>query len=204
MENNSNIWNGAGNMRDVDTGENQGLSLSVVTPSSVMPISRDEFKEYGNVHITSDDSLIDDIIRAVKEYAQDFTRTTWFTTTYQAEWERHAESVDLPVGPHQEVLEVIRVYADGTEQVLTAGDNYRVTGQAFKTLHFGIWGYGLKVRFRAGYGSNAGDLPLDLKLGTYKAVLSAYEDRQNLAEGSFSKLPAGTWGFLSGKRRIIL
>lgn len=204
MGNNSNVWTGADSLRGSAPGENTGLTISVTTPSSVLPITVDEFKAYGNVHITSDNALIQDIILAVKEYGQNFTRTTWFNQVYLAEWETHAQNVDLPVGPHVSVGQVTRVYADGTSQALTENVDYIITGQGFKTLQFYAWGYGLKVVFTGGYGATADKLPADLKLGTYKAVLSAYEDRQNLAEGGFTKLPAGTAGYFSGKRRIIL
>jgi uncharacterized phiE125 gp8 family phage protein len=203
MANNSNIWYGGDPLRDVDNGTNAGLTLGVVTPSAVQPITVAEFKTYANVHVSSDDALIGAIIDAVKNYGQDFTRTTWFTTVYDAQWESYGASVDLPMGPHISIQSVTRVYPDGSELVLGA-DDYLVSGVDFKTLKFYDWGYGLKVRFTAGYGASASALPSDLRLGVYKACLSAYEDRQNLAEGGFTELPGGSKGYFSGKRRVIL
>jgi uncharacterized phiE125 gp8 family phage protein len=194
-------WN---DLRDVNTGDNTGLTIRVQTDNSVLPITVDEFKQYGNVHITSDDALIADIIRAVKDYGEAYTRMTWYNKTIIAEWETHGQKVILPVGPHIDVLEVKRIYADGTEQTLTNGSDFLVSGTEFKFLNFFVWNYGLRVTFTAGYGTNASDLPSDLKLGVYKACLSAYEDRQNLAEGGFTSLPMGSRAFFSTRKRIVL
>ena len=182
-----------------DVGDNTGLTIRVKTDNSVLPISVAEFKAYAKIETTADDALIESMIRSVKDSGENTTRLTWFTKTLVAEWESHARSVDLPIGPHISIVKVEQ-YEDGVYTTIT---DYTVTGEVFKTLHFDDWGYGLRVEFTAGYGASASALPDDLKLGTYKAVLSAYEDRQNLAEGSFSDL-GGTKKFFAGRRRIVI
>jgi uncharacterized phiE125 gp8 family phage protein len=182
-----------------DVGENTGLTIRVKTNNTVLPISVSEFKTYAKVDTSADDALIESMIRSVKDSGENTTRLTWFTKTLVAEWESHARSVDLPIGPHLSIVKVEQ-YEDGVYTTIT---DYTVTGEDFKTLHFDDWGYGLRVEFTAGYGASASNLPDDLKLGTYKAVLSAYEDRQNLAEGSFADL-GGTKKFFAGRRRILI
>ena len=183
-----------------DVGENTGLTIRVKTNNSVLPISVAEFKSYAKVTTTSDDTLIESMIRSVKDMGENTTRLTWFTKTLVAEWESHGRSVDLPVGPHLSIVKVEQ-YEDG---VYTTVTDYTTTGEGFKTLHFDDWGYGLRVEFTAGFGASASNLPDDLKLGTYKATLSAYEDRQNLAEGSFTEIPGGSKRFFAGRRRIVI
>ena len=95
----------------------------------------------------------------------------------------------------------VEQYEDG---VYTTVTDYTTTGEGFLTLHFDDWGYGLRVEYTAGFGASASSLPDDLKLGTYKATLSAYEDRQNLAEGSFTEIPGGSKRFFAGRRRIVI
>jgi len=183
-----------------DAGENTGLTIRVKTNNTVLPISVSEFKTYAKVDTSADDTLIELMIRSVKDSGENTTRLTWFTKTLVAEWESHGQSVDLPVGPHLSIIKVEQ-YEDG---VYTTTTDYTVTGEDFKTLHFDDWGYGLRVEFTAGYGATASSLPDDLKLGVYKATLSAYEDRQNLAEGSFTEIPGGTKKYFAGRRRILI
>jgi uncharacterized phiE125 gp8 family phage protein len=183
-----------------DVGENTGLTIRVKTNNTVLPISVSEFKTYAKVDTSADDTLIESMIRSVKDSGENTTRLTWFTKTLVAEWESHGQSVDLPVGPHLSIIKVEQ-YEDG---VYTTTTDYTVTGEDFKTLHFDDWGYGLRVEFTAGYGATASSLPDDLKLGVYKATLSAYEDRQNLAEGSFTEIPGGTKKYFAGRRRILI
>ena len=185
-----------------DVGENTGLTIRVKTNNTVLPISVADFKTYAKVDTSADDTLIELMIRSVKDSGENTTRLTWFTKTIVAEWESHARSVDLPIGPHLSIVKVEQ-YEDGVYTTLTS-DDYTVTGEDFKTLHFDDWGYGLRVEFTAGYGASAANLPDDLKLGVYKATLSAYEDRQNLAEGSFTEIPGGTKKFFAGRRRILI
>jgi uncharacterized phiE125 gp8 family phage protein len=181
-------------------GENTGLTIRVKTNNTVLPISVSDFKTYAKIDTTADDPLIELMIRSVKDSGENTTRLTWFTKTLVAEWESHGQSVDLPVGPHQSIVKVEQ-YEDGVYHTIT---DYTVTGEGFKTLHFDDWGYGLRVEFTAGYGESASSLPDDLKLGVYKATLSAYEDRQNLAEGSFTEIPGGTKKYFAGRRRILI
>jgi uncharacterized phiE125 gp8 family phage protein len=181
-------------------GENTGLTIRVKTNNTVLPISVADFKTYAKVDTSADDALIELMIRSVKDSGENTTRLTWFTKTLVAEWESHGRSVDLPIGPHLSIVKVEQ-YEDG---VYTTTTDYTVTGEDFKTLHFDDWGYGLRVEFTAGYGATASNLPDDLKLGVYKATLSAYEDRQNLAEGSFTEIPGGTKKFFAGRRRILI
>ena len=183
-----------------DVGENTGLTIRVKTNNTVLPISVSEFKTYAKVDTSADDALIELMIRSVKDSGENTTRLTWFTKTLVAEWESHGQSVDLPVGPHLSIVKVEQ-YEDGVYHTIT---DYTVTGEGFKTLHFDDWGYGLRVEFTAGYGESAANLPDDLKLGVYKATLSAYEDRQNLAEGSFTEIPGGTKKYFAGRRRILI
>ena len=185
-----------------DVGENTGLTIRVKTNNTVLPISVADFKTYAKVDTSADDTLIELMIRSVKDSGENTTRLTWFTKTIVAEWESHARSVDLPIGPHLSIVKVEQ-YEDGVYTTLTS-DDYTVTGEDFLTLHFDDWGYGLRVEFTAGYGATAANLPDDLKLGVYKATLSAYEDRQNLAEGSFTEIPGGTKKFFAGRRRILI
>jgi hypothetical protein len=183
-----------------DVGENTGLTIRVKTNNSVLPISVAEFKSYAKITTTSDDTLIESMIRSVKDMGENTTRLTWFTKTLVAEWESHGRSVDLPVGPHISIVKVEQ-YEDGVYTTIT---DYTTTGEDFLTLHFDDWGYGLRVEFTAGFGATASTLPDDLKLGTYKATLSAYEDRQNLAEGSFTEIAGGSKKYFAGRRRIVI
>lgn len=188
-------------IRGYDYGENTGLTIRVKTDNSVLPVSVADFKAYAKVTTSNDDAIINDILLAVKDQGESHTRLTWFNKVLVAEWETHGRDVELPLGPHGAIVKV-ETYEDGEYTTLTASE-YEVTGEGFKTLRFKTWGAGLRVEYNAGYGSATSALPKDLRLGVMKAGLSAYEDRQNLAEGGFSDLK-GTEKYYAGKRRIVI
>ena len=187
-------------LRGYDYGENTGLTVRVKTDNSVLPVSVADFKAYAKIDTTADDAFISDMLFAVKAQGESHTRLTWFNKVLVAEWETHGRTVELPYGPHGSIVKV-ESYEDGEYVTLTAGEDYEVTGEGYKTLTFRTWGAGLRVEYGAGYGSSTASLPKDLRLGVLKAGLSAYEDRQNLAEGGFTDLK-GTEKYYAGKRRI--
>jgi uncharacterized phiE125 gp8 family phage protein len=187
-------------LRGYDYGENTGLTVRVKTDNSVLPVSVADFKAYAKIDTTADDAFISDMLFAVKAQGESQTRLTWFGKVLVAEWETHGRTVELPYGPHTSIVKV-EGYEDGEYVTLTAGEDYEVTGEGFKTLTFRTWGAGLRVEYGAGYGSSTASLPKDLRLGVLKAGLSAYEDRQNMAEGGFTDLK-GTEKYYAGKRRM--
>ena len=69
-----------------DVGENTGLTIRVKSNNTVLPITVNEFKSYAKVTTTSDDTLIESMIRSVKDMGENTTRLTWFTKTLVAEW----------------------------------------------------------------------------------------------------------------------
>jgi uncharacterized phiE125 gp8 family phage protein len=186
-------------IRGVDYGENTGLTVTVKTDNTVLPVSVADFKAYAKIDTTADDALISDMLYAVKDMGESHTRLTWFSKVLIAEWETHGRTVDLPYGPHGAIVRV-QSFEDG-EYVTLTSDEFTITGGTFKTLTFKTWGAGLRVEYNAGYGAASTNLPKDLRIGALKAGLSAYEDRQNLAEGGFTDLK-GTAQFYAGNRRI--
>ena len=142
------------------------------------------------VETSDDDSLIASLVTETINTVEQQYSFQLIEKTVTAEYETYAARVDLPLFPVQSVSSVKTINHEGTETTLTAGNDFYLTGDTlvFNTVH----GYDapyqrlrLKVVYTAGFTS----IPSGITVGLKKAVLSAYEDRQDLVEGSVSVLP---------------
>ena len=143
------------------------------------------------------------LIEAMIDMAEKYAGITLRTKEYTFEFQQYGNTVQLPYGPHVSV-DAVRTKLDGTETTLTAGTDYFVTGQDFKTLNIteSFKYQQLEVDVTAGYG--AANVPELIQLALYKAVLSNYEDRQDLVEGSAFSLPNASKMLLQQYKQIIL
>lgn len=175
--------NGVVTVSTVDTGTNASTDV----------LSTADAKAWMKVETSADDSLIADLVAEVIDVVEQTYSFQLIEKTVTAEWEMYAKRVDLPLFPVQSVASVKTVDKSGTESTLTAGSDYYLQGDTlvFNTLHDyenPFQRLRLKVVYTAGFTS----IPNGITLGLKKAVLSSYEDRQDLVEGSVSELPNGS------------
>lgn len=190
-----------------DNGQNGVVTVSAVatgTNTSTDVLSTADAKSWMKVDTSADDSLIADLVAEVIDVVEETYSFQLIEKTVTAEWESYGKRVDLPLFPAQSVASVKTINNQGTETTLTAGDDYYLQGD---TLIFNsIYAYEntferirLKVVYTAGYTS----IPNGIILGLKKAVLSNYEDRQDLVEGGVSELPNGSKSHFKRYAKLI-
>ena len=174
------------------------------TNASTAVLSTADAKAWMKVDTSADDSLIADLVAEVIDIVEQTYSFQLIEKTVTAEWEMYAKRVDLPLFPVQSLSSVKTITNEGTETTLTAGSDFYLQGDTliFNTLYDYSEPYQrlrLKVVYTAGYTS----IPNGIKIGLKKAVLSSYEDRQDLVEGSVNELPNGSKAHFKRYAKLI-
>jgi hypothetical protein len=124
--------------------------------------------------------------------------------TVIAEWEVYAQRVDLPLYPVQSVSSVKTINNEGTETTLTVGVDYYVQGDAIVfNLVNGYDAPFQRLRLKVEYVAGFSTIPSGIVIGLKKAILSSYEDRQDLVEGNVSELPNSSKTYFKKYAKII-
>jgi uncharacterized phiE125 gp8 family phage protein len=170
-----------------DKGNTTGLTYTVNSVTAGDIVTASLAKQWARVDTSDDDALFTLLIEGVEEMAEKYMGLSLRTKDVTVEYAEFGNEVILPLGPHTSVDEVRTKY-QGTETTLASGE-YFVTGQDFKTLHLveSFTDQQLEVDLTVGYG--AANVPALIKMGILKAVLSNYEDRQDVVESSGFVLP---------------
>lgn len=176
--------------------------IKVKTEPSIEPVTRTEAKAYAKVDYTDDDSLIDVLITSARKQAEKYCNRAFITQVLQAYWSQFGAKVYIPRSPIQSVDEVKRIKLNESD-ILTVDSDFYVQGIDEKFILFATaWklsaghspsdrfiDYELQVEFTAGYGALTTDVPAGIREAIMKIVATNYENRQNVSEQSFSKIP---------------
>jgi uncharacterized phiE125 gp8 family phage protein len=184
-----------------DKGNTTGLSHTVNSVTAGDIVTTTEVKNWARISTSDDDALITILIAAMEEMAEKYTGLSFRTKDITIEYESFGNEVILPYGPHTSV-DAVRTKYQGAETTLASGEYY-VTGQDYKTLHLieSFTDQQLEVDLTVGYG--AANVPDLIKLALLKAVLSNYEDRQDVVEGGGFVLPNESKKLLDHYRRRV-
>ncbi len=162
---------------------------------TVEVVTRAEFKLFGKVQTTADDSLIDDLIIVARECSEEFTRRAFITQT----WVMYLD--DMPVTrwleiPRPELQSggfIIETFDEDGDATTFAAANYIVSTQRLVgrvTLRkSNSWptsantqaAEAMKITFVAGYGNSASDVPKALHHALMKVMLELYKHREDLS-----------------------
>ena len=184
-----------------DKGNTTGLTYRVTTTTAGDIVTLSTVKSWARVDTSDDDALLTLLIGAMEEMAEKYTGLSFRTKDITVEYESFGNDVILPYGPHTSV-DAVRTKYQGAETTLGTGE-YFVTGQDFKTLHLieSFTDQQLEVDLTVGYG--AANVPDLIKVAILKAVLSNYEDRQDVVEGGGFVLPNESKKLLDAYRRRV-
>lgn len=185
------------------------MAIKLVTPAAILPVTVGQAKisERVDVNDVANDALIEQLLMAATNMAEEFTRRAFITQTWRFETTSLFPIVEIPRPPLQSVDENTVFYFNWNN-VPTAidPDTYFVNnvygpGQlVFKggyfpfsiTAGYPYWGtYGrgqnlwnfyngyLSLEFDAGYGDDAEDVPWAIKEGILQIFGSLYQNRES-------------------------
>ena len=183
------------------------MSLSLVTPPVLEPVTLDQQKLHSRISTDADDSLIEGLIKAARQYVETAQRRQIITATWRLSLDQFpCWDLYLPVPRLQSVVSITYVDTNGNEQTLDPSqyvtDTFREPGRL--TPIFGlIWpparwqANSVNVTFKSGYG----DLPSNVPESTRQAIkLLAghwYENREAVAAGTLTSVPLAVDSLLS-------
>jgi hypothetical protein len=140
------------------------------------PVSLTDMKLYLKVDFTTDDALITQLIKSVREHCEEFTGKSFVAS--DVTWYVEAEAGQSIRMPYPAIDDV-----DPVEGITFLGlDNKRAL-------------FTVSGSYEIEY-TTTGTCPHAVKLAIMKAVAEAYENRQNTGEGSGSMLPESTYHLL--------
>lgn len=158
----------------------KGFTKKTLTVESTPFVYIDNVKNWLKVSTSDDDEVIQLLIDAAIDWAQNYTGRTLRTTTYTYEWAKGAYHIDLPYPPIQSV-DAVRTKIQGVETTLTT-DEYYTTGQDDLTLHLANLPTGaIEADVTAGYG--ASNVPAEFKLAIRKFIITNYDIREDIIDG---------------------
>lgn len=181
------------------------MALTLITAPATEPLSREEAKAHLRVSVTEDDDLIDALIVAARERAEQETRRALITQTWEATGRYFPGVIRVPKPPLISVTYVKYFDTANVEQTLNATTFYKTAAPAGPdagpgriSLRYGqVWPsvYAeedvVTVRFVAGYGG-AADVPQTIKQGMLLAIANWYANRETVVVGTIvADLPMG-------------
>lgn len=186
--------------------------LTVVTAPSATPITLAEAKTFLRIDTSDDDTLINTLIGAARDYFEEYTGRTTIQTTFKLSLDGfgedqvpiqegfytapymtfHKRYISLPRPPLVSVTHLKTFDEDNTETTF-ASSKYHIDSArnpARIVLKEGeTWptdlrvANGIEITYVAGYGSSASDIPQAIKVGMREHVTYLYEHRGDYEQG---------------------
>ena len=198
------------------------MSLQIVTPPTVEPVTLDEVKARLRLTSTADDATISQQITAAREYAEKVTRRSLNVKSYAYFLDRFPyphEPLRVPVPPLLSVT-AIKYYDETlTEQTLATAE-YWVAGQQIPALICptpgNIWPPtarvpgAVEIDFNAGYGSvdtqgnpNGPAIPQHICEGIRQLAIHLYEHPETVTAEGLKSIPNNFETFFGANRVYV-
>jgi len=179
------------------------VSLTLITPPAAEPVALVDAKSHLRVDTTDEDTLITALITAAREWAEEIQARAYITQTWELVLDEFPESDEIRL-PRPPLLSVVSVkYKDesGSETTWDASnyivDTDREPGRLVLAANKS-WplvtlypAAGIRVRFTAGFGTTADDIPERIKAAIKLLLGHLYEHREAVSETRLNEIPLG-------------
>lgn len=188
------------------------MTLQLVLAPVEEPVNLDtEVKPHCRVEVDDDDVLLSIYIAAAREWCEDFRRQSFITQT----WDLYMDSwptlpLELHRGPVQSVTSVKYTDIDGNENTFdsagylvdTISEPARLvlkSSASWPTVELQEIN-GVVVRYVAGYGNAANDVPQSVRQAILLLTGHLYENREQTIDQSLREIPFGVRELLRPRR----
>ena len=193
------------------------MTVRVLTEPPYEPVSRAEAKTWLRIDsdITDQDVIVDMLIKAMREYAENLTGRAFVQRTLQLILPgfHHLEmdgvrrvGIELPYPPLVSVESITYIDTDGVVTTLAAADynvhTWREPGVVVEGWDATWAGYrrepdAIRINYTTGYAPGSPQdetgyqesLPASLKLWMHARIATLYENREHLVDGKMIKIP---------------
>lgn len=159
------------------------VSDVLITPPVIEPVDLDEVKKHLRFTSTSEDTLLDTYIAMARGFFEEATGRQLIAATWERRMEGFTGPIELPHPPLLEIVSVTYDDGDGAAQTVDEADytihapSGPLAGRGILTTVSGVsWPTtaglegSVRVRYRAGYGEQPGDVPELIKGALYFLV----------------------------------
>jgi uncharacterized phiE125 gp8 family phage protein len=160
------------------------MSLQLINPPSLEPVTLDEAKAHLKVDTTDDDALITRLIAAARARAEWHTGRAFITQSWMLWSDCWAKRVEIPLPPLQTVTAVTVHAPDGTATVIDpSAYTVDAASQPARILFGCIPPIALRainavsIAFDAGYGATADDVPAPVREAILEITAELYVHR---------------------------
>jgi uncharacterized phiE125 gp8 family phage protein len=164
------------------------MRLVPLAPPSLEPVALAEMKAHLRVDVADDDALIQSKIAAARQYAEQYTRRSFITQTWELVLDRALAELEVPLPPLQEVTKIEVVDAAGARTEVPAASYWvelgggscgrvRLADGCSWPSHRGFGSF--IVTFKAGYGDAGADVPEKIREAIMKRAALLYEGRED-------------------------
>jgi len=184
--------------------------LAVTTAPSVEPVSAALAKEWLRVDTqdTSQDAVIELLITACRRRVEEYLRAALInqTLTWQMGSDEMRHPIFLPRVPGVSITSLKYYESDDDTGTTVAANNYELVGKTKIVIRDDGWSILRKHRagtlvYVAGYGTDADDVPADIRLAILRLVADYYEFREGILAGeTLVELPEGVKNLLDPYR----
>jgi len=168
-------------------------TLSLKTAPASEPISRAEAKLWLRVDHTTDDTVIDGLIKAARQHVEEFTHRQLITAVWYYKMDSFPTVIRLPRCPLQSADLAITYYdTAGSLQTLGASNYTILTDRTPGEIHEAYsksWPStysipeAVTVEFKAGYGTTSTDVPEPIRVALRLLIADMYENREAQTTG---------------------
>ena len=170
------------------------MKLDLITAPAAEPISTAVAKAHLRVDFATDDTLIDALVVAAREYVEQVTGRALITQTWELLDDRFkGREIHLSYAPLQSVTSVKYIDTGGVEQTFSS-DNYTVYTYSSHPGEVGLnydeeWPQTRRiedaviVQFKAGYGDAGSDVPQPILQAMLMLISHWYENRESTVSG---------------------
>ena len=189
-------------------------SINVTSAPAASPVSTADAKSHLRVDYADDDALIDSLVLAATDWAQEFTSRSFITQTVELkldDWPGLTKAILMPRPPLQSVTSIQYIDVDGNNQTLPASE-YVVDASGdigrIYPAYAGNWPdareilNAITITYVAGYGNAASDVPASIIAAIKLAVGHLYERREDTSVTSISQIPMGAKALLQPYRIV--
>jgi len=172
------------------------MGLKLVTPPAIEPVSLLEAKAHLRLDTSSEDAYVTALIAAARGKVELFLRRALINQTFELTLDHfpaHSRSIDLPRPPLQSVASIKYIDTAGALQTMSSGD-YVVDAASNEIGRVApAWNQywpitrcsinAVVIRFVAGYGDDAGNVPQAIQQGILVEISNLYENREDIVVG---------------------
>ncbi len=190
--------------------------LSLVTGPEAEPLTTAEAKTFLRIDTSDEDTLVASLVKAARVWAENTTNHQMITATWDYTLDCFPgadEPIELPRTPLASVSSITYTDEAGDSQVW-GPSNYTVDtshkpGRVFPAYNV-TWPTPryhrnvVVVRFVAGYGAAATDVPENFRMAMRQLVSHWYEHREAAMPGGLSEVPISVSALLAQERLIEL